>query len=82
MEFRRDTIFFVTDNASYISHALCDLGGFNWPGFMGHNINLMMQDGLQEPSVAKIIAVCKSIVKFMKEKIARLEQFWMIMQLY
>ena len=60
-------IVFVSDNASDIAKALSELGEFPWIGCMAHTINLIVQAGLKEPNVAKLISHLKSIVTFFRQ---------------
>ena len=61
------SIVFVSDNASDISHALRDLGCYTWLGCMAHNINLIVQVGLKEECISKIIGKIKNIVKYIRQ---------------
>ena len=60
-------IVFVSDNASDITKALSDLGGFPWIGCMAHTINLIVQAGLKEPTVIRLISHLKAIVTFCRQ---------------
>ena len=58
---------FVSDNASDITKALSDLGGFPWIVCMAHTINLIVQAGLKEPTVTRLISHLKGIVTFCRQ---------------
>ena len=48
----------VSDNASDIRRAMRDLGGFQWLGCSGHNLNLVIKEGLKKKS-----SCCSTIKK-------------------
>ena len=57
----------MTDSAPDISHALHDLSSFQWLHCLGHVINLILQSGLEEPSVSVLLAQCKDVVRYFKK---------------
>ena len=60
-------LVFVSDNASDITKAVADLGGWPWLGCMGHNINLVIQHALKEPNVKELMDHLKKIAKFIRK---------------
>ena len=57
----------MSDNASDIAKALRGLGEYPWIGCAAHTINLVVQAGLKEPVLAKLVGRLKEIVTFVKK---------------
>ena len=58
------TTTFVSDNASDISKALRQEGGFVWFGCAGHHMNLIVRNGFKKnQTAARLLTKCKNIVK-------------------
>ena len=45
---RSKSVTVVSDNTSDIRRAMRDLGGFQWLGCSGHNLNLVIKEGLKK----------------------------------
>ena len=61
---RSKSVTVVSDNASDIRRAMRDLGGFQWLGCSGHNLNLVIKEGLKKNlPAAQLLKKCKSIIQ-------------------
>ena len=57
-------LIFVTDNASDIKKAVCELGGYEWLGCFAHTLNLSIGKSLKIVKVKNTVIKCSKLVSF------------------
>ena len=72
----KQSVTMTSDNASYITKALRDLGCYRWFGCAGHHLNLVVKQGfMKHQAAAKLLKNCKSIVQLAHKSLPFLYDF-------